>query len=473
MLALRVMTATTNGGHAADDATVDLIGTTFAGREVDSVIGGDLVSAVYRATEHDDGRVVALRLVAEDLCDINSADREPYERFQRRACAALTFNHPNAPSIDEVGEYCGRGYVVSSHVDTISFGSYIHEHGPLRIETALALFEQIADVLDAGHRAGLTHGAVSPSTLRIATPLEADRPPTAYLTGYGLVELLELRLRRDRNHLNVVDDLLYLAPEQLRRDRTTGRTDQYAMACALVHALTGAPPFVRYSVGGLFGAHLFVAPAYDAALPPSRAIVKALSKQPRDRYATCGQLIADIERAQRSAANRRNMAARRQRFATENGGREDHAGDQVRATTAAQSLVVDLDTPDAVANRHSDARIKSVGDARARVIIVDLSAGPDGGAVAHASDAAAIVDKSPPGPQPASTMANADLKKESASGQRLEGAEDDLNDVPVSEVLSRRPHGSQGTAWGRRGALVALVLAVLVAAVVALWLMGS
>ena len=287
----------------------ELTGTTFAGLEVRDAIGRDLVSTVYEAVESDDDRVVALRVVAEDLCAGEGGDRELYERFLRRAGAALTFDHPNAPMIEEVGEHRGRGYLITPHVDTVPFDDYIAQHGPLEVEPAMALFTQVADVLDAGHRAGLTHGALNPTTLRIATLVDGE--PTVHLTGFGIGALLELRLRRDRKQLRDVDELLYVAPEQLRRQPLTGRTDQYAMACALVHALTGAPPFVRDSVGGLFGAHLFVTPTVAHGHDSEAAILKALAKEPRDRYATCTQLLSDVTRAGQSAANRRRSDRRR------------------------------------------------------------------------------------------------------------------------------------------------------------------
>lgn len=289
----------------------ELTGTTFAGLEVRGAIGRDLVSTVYEAVGSDDDRAVALRVVAEDLCAREGMDRELYERFFRRASAALTFEHPNAPMVEEVGEHRGRGYLITPHIDTVSFDDYITQRGPLETEPAMALFAQVADVLDAGHRAGLTHGAVNPMTLRIATPL--DGTPTVQLTGFGIGALLELRLRRDRKQLHDVDELLYVAPEQLRRQPLTGRTDQYAMACALVHALTGAPPFLRDSVGGLFGAHLFVTPTVTDENASAAAILKALAKEPRDRYATCTQLLSDVSRAGQSAANRRRSDRRRQR----------------------------------------------------------------------------------------------------------------------------------------------------------------
>jgi hypothetical protein len=287
----------------------ELTGTTFAGLNVRDAIRSDLVSTVYAAIDPNDDRELVLRVIAADLCATDGEDRELYQRFLRRAAAALTFEHLHAPRIEEVGDYHGRGYLVASSVDTVPLGEFIDRRGPLDLDEALELFSQVADVLDASHHAALNHGAVNPTTLRIV-PTAQGVPPQVSLTGFGIGALLELRLRRDRKQLHVVDELLYVAPEQLRSQPLTARADQYAMACALVHVVTGAPPFVRNSVGGLFGAHLFVEPTLATPLAGG-PIAKALAKEPRDRYATCGQLIADLQRAQRSAENRRRAEVRR------------------------------------------------------------------------------------------------------------------------------------------------------------------
>jgi serine/threonine-protein kinase len=282
----------------------DVAGATFAGHEVHDVIGTDLVSTVYRATAPDEDRTVSLRIVAQDLCVIEGPDRQLYRRFRAQATASLTFEHPHSPTVEEVGEHHGQGYLVAPFVDAIPLSELVAGHSPLEVGTALDLFEQVADVLDSGQQAGLTHGAVNPSTLSFARPGWGAAPDAAYLTGYGVGALLELRLKRDRKQLTVVDDLLYVAPEQLRQQTVTGRTDQYALACALLHVLTGEPPFARDSIGGLFGAHLFVEPELDESLPWAAAVQQGMAKEPEERFTTCSELITAVRAGVAAAATR-------------------------------------------------------------------------------------------------------------------------------------------------------------------------
>ncbi len=466
MLSNRVMVELDSGG----DADGDLAGTTFAGREVHSVIARDLVSTVYRATHPDDDRTVALRVVAADLCGGEGVDGQLYDQFKRYAGAALTLQHPNAPTVEEVGEHQGRGYIVTSDVDSMPLGTFLEQHGPLGMDGALPLFEQIADVLDAGQRAGVTHGAVNPLTLRIALPLRADGIPTVYLTGHGLGPLLGLRLRRDRRDLDVVDDLLYVAPEQLRQHTSTGRTDQYAMACALVHAATGAPPFVKDSVNGLFGAHLFVEPEYDARLPSSGAILKGLSKQPRDRYATCGQLVADIERAERSAANRRAAAERRRPAAVEGGPTAVAASSgPVPSVLYERGDVRHGGTTRGDASSTPDTQADAPGD-RPGDKVSDQPSDPD---VDRTLDGRPH-DKSQTAVHDTADMSYASQAQELADGSETVGSDADPAEVlPLSEVLSRRPQDPTRTMWRRAGVPLVLITIALAAIVAVLWLIGS
>lgn len=287
----------------------DIAGATFAGHEVRDVIGTDLVSTLYRAIVPDEDRTVSLRIVAQDLCVVEGPDRQLYRRFREQATASLTFEHPFSPTVEEVGEHHGQAYLIAPFVDALPLSSFVSEHPRLQVGAALDLFEQVADVLDSGQQAGLTHGAVNPSTLAFARPEEGKAPEAAYLTGYGVGALLELRLKRDRKQLTVVDDLLYVAPEQLRQQTVTGRTDQYALACALLHVLTGQPPFARDSIGGLFGAHLFVEPELDASWPWAEALQQGMAKEPEERFATCGELIAAVRAGIAGAATRAISAA--------------------------------------------------------------------------------------------------------------------------------------------------------------------
>ncbi|HSK97964.1 MAG TPA: hypothetical protein VK891_15175, partial [Euzebyales bacterium] len=159
----------------------DITGTTFAGYDVRDAVGTDLVSTLYRATDPEEDRTVALRVISQDLCDVDGPDRQLYRRFRTQAIASLKFEHAYSPRVEEVGEHHKQGYVVSRFITAVPLSRLVDDYPMLRVDAALALFEQLADVLDSGQRDGLTHGAVSPSTLSFAEPAEGARPEAAYL----------------------------------------------------------------------------------------------------------------------------------------------------------------------------------------------------------------------------------------------------------------------------------------------------
>ena len=449
-----------------------LTGTTFAGLDVRDAVGRDLVSTIYTAAVPDEERLITLRVVAEDLCDHRGTDSDLYRRFLRRAGAALTFDHPNVPQVEEVGEHHGRGYLVTSHVESVSLGEYLVTHAPLDVDRVLALFTQIADALDAGHRVGLTHGAVSPSTLRVELPSDGAKP-RPLLTGFGIGALLELRLRRDRKHLDVVDELRYVAPEQLRQQRLTGRTDQYAMTCALAHALTGAPPFQRDTVGGLFGAHLFVTPSYDDRLPSAHAIQKGLAKVPAERYPTCGQLVAEIEHAERRAVNQRVDARRRQDAVAQRSADGPHAAAPV-ATAAAPARsdrhdagLTEGDPGHNGMPRRERQTERDPADVVGAMGERDMPAGTGETTATDRPDHDNSVMRES---QAAAIAYDAD-EDESSQDAPPKDARDELDDVPLlSEVLGRRSQPPESEAWRPSWLLVAVLGTVCVALATAAWI---
>ena len=422
----------------------DITGTTFAGYEVGEVIGTDLVSTLHRATVPDEeDRTVALRVIAHDLCDVEGPDRQLYRRFRAQATASLKFEHPFSPTVEEVGEHHGRGYLVSPFIDTVPLSELVDEHPVLPVDAALELFEQLADVLDSGQEAGLTHGAVSPSTVAFARPEGDGRTQAAYLAGYGVGALLELRLKRDRKQLTVVDDLLYVAPEQLRQQQITGRTDQYALACALVHVLTGSPPFVRDSIGGLFGAHLFVEPELDAAEQWTAAVRKGMAKEPDQRYEKCGDLIAAMRAAVANAVTR--VVAPPAEDAT----RTVEPSTAAAAARDARQQAAAGDAPPRRPAREGATRsIDQPPSPDARPVKVDHNA-PDDDAVVFATSTPA----------------------EWRNGARPQTIPDDDDTPLLSEVLSQ--HNARRRSYGARsrvGALVLLAGLVVIGAVAVWWL---
>lgn len=272
-------------------------GTTFAGYHLDALITTDSVSTIYRATAHGDPedatRHVALR-ITDPLRAGEGPDVAAIAAYIRRLSTAVRVSHPALVTIADAGEIDDRVYVATALIPGVTLGEYLRARGPLPVTDAVALLRHIANGLDRAHAAGVVHGAISPRTICVRHRDAGTGAPSAVLTGFGLDTLLQRLLRSDRGAVHL-DDVRYVAPERLRGVDADGRADQYALACALYHCVTGAPPFDRDTVSGLFGAHMFAPVPTLAERNGDRdvggAMAMGMAKQPDDRHASCANLL--------------------------------------------------------------------------------------------------------------------------------------------------------------------------------------
>ena len=254
-------------------------GETFAGYRIEAVVGRGGMGVVYRATDLDLERPVALKLVAPELAQ----DELFRRRFLKEPKLAAALDHPNVVPIYAAGEHEGRLYLVMRFVDGSDMRTLLRSEGGLPPERALPILAQVASALDAAHRRNLVHRDVKPANVLV------DEDGHAYLTDFGVTK----QLGGDSTDTGqIVGTLDYLAPEQIRGDRVSDRADEYALGCVLYECLTGAPPFHRATEAETLWAHM-----QDPVPPvPGRpeldpVLRKALAKEPNDRYGSCIELI--------------------------------------------------------------------------------------------------------------------------------------------------------------------------------------
>lgn len=268
------------------------IGSDFLGYRIEELIGRGGMGVVYRAYDLRLKRPVALKLVTPFL----ARDERFRKRFARESELVMSLEHPNVVPIYDTGEVDGRVYLAMRLVDGTDLGSLLRTEGALEPARAMAICTQIAAALDAAHERGLVHRDVKPSNVLL------DSSGHVYLADFGLTRRLDdegAELGED----GAIGSPAYLAPEQLEGRAVDGRADVYSLGCVLYECLTGEPVFVRSSRLAVAWAHLEEEP-----MPPSRrraglpealdAVVgRALAKEPEQRFATCGALIAAADHA--------------------------------------------------------------------------------------------------------------------------------------------------------------------------------
>ncbi|MEA2157573.1 MAG: hypothetical protein QOE11_3713, partial [Solirubrobacteraceae bacterium] len=278
-------------------------GDVLVGHRIEGLAGRGGMGVVYRATDIELERTVALKVITPAL-----AQEEDFRRrFVAESKAAASIEHPNVIPVYYAGERESVLFIVMRYIDGPDLRALVRAQGKLDPERAAHIVAQVGAALDAAHAHGLVHRDVKPANVLLG---EDDH---AYLTDFGLTK----RSATTGDHGvsragGWVGTLGYVAPEQIRGGRIDARTDVYALGCVLVYALTGNAPYTGESDEATLWSHLNSPPPTESVPPEFEGVIaRALAKDPSDRYPSAGDLgRAALAAAGRSAATRpeRNVA---------------------------------------------------------------------------------------------------------------------------------------------------------------------
>lgn len=254
-------------------------------------IGSGGMGTVYEAQDTVMDRVVALKLISGPYAQ----DPAYRQRLQREARIAGRLQDPHVVPVHAAGEIDGQLFVDMRLINATDLEAVLRQSGPLPPTKAVAIVRQIASALDAAHGVGVLHRDVKPANILISPD------DFAYLVDFGIANAAtETKLTQMGD---VLGTWTYMAPERFRGDESqvTPRADTYALACVLVEALTGSPPFTG-DTASLVGAHLSEAPPRVGArlgLPPAldEVIARGMAKDPSQRYASSGEFASAAEAA--------------------------------------------------------------------------------------------------------------------------------------------------------------------------------
>ena len=207
--------------------------TTLAGRyRLEDVIGRGGMSTVYRATDRVLQRTVAVKVMSAALAE---GDPSTIARFEREARAAASLVHPGIVTVYDTGVDGDQRFIAMEYVDGESLAMIIGREAPLDPDRAARIAAEVADALDAAHRAGLVHRDVKPGNVMIART--------------GVVKVLDFGIARVANAASItrtaslLGTAAYMAPEHASGEPVDARSDIYSLGCLLYAMLTGDPPF--------------------------------------------------------------------------------------------------------------------------------------------------------------------------------------------------------------------------------------
>ena len=264
--------------------------------ELGGVLGRGGMAEVHIARDIRLGRNVAVKMLRADL----ASDATFQARFRREAQSAASLNHPAIVAVYDTGEDVINGtslpYIIMEYVEGSTLRDLLQSGRRLLPERALEITAGVLQALEYSHRNGIVHRDIKPGNVM--------------LTRSGAVKVMDFGIARAVADAGVtmtatsavIGTAQYLSPEQAKGEHVDARSDLYSTGCLLYELLTGRPPFVGDSPVSVAYQHV-----REEAQPPSyyddevspdldTVVMKALAKDPDDRYQTADEMRADIER---------------------------------------------------------------------------------------------------------------------------------------------------------------------------------
>jgi serine/threonine-protein kinase len=269
-------------------------GAPFAGYTILRQLGAGGMAEVYLALHPRLPRRDVIKVLAEAI----TADPEFRERFNREADLAATLWHPHVVGVHDRGEYNGQLWISMDYVEGIDASRLVKERyqDGMPVSEACDIVQAVAGALDYAHDRGLLHRDVKPANILLTHPEYGER--RILLADFGVARHLgDISGITETNV--AVGTVAYAAPEQLTGSNIDGRADQYALAATAFHLLTGAPPFQHSNPIAVISQHLHEDPPRLSDYRPELAdldevFLKALAKDPADRFARCRDFSAAI-----------------------------------------------------------------------------------------------------------------------------------------------------------------------------------
>lgn len=264
--------------------------------ELGEILGFGGMSEVHLARDLRLSRDVAIKVLRADLA------RDPtfYLRFRREAQNAAALNHPAIVAVYDTGEAETDGgplpYIVMEYVDGVTLRDIVRGEGPMAPRRAMEVIADVCAALDFSHRNGIVHRDIKPANIMI------NRAGAVKVMDFGIARAISDSSSPMTQTAAVIGTAQYLSPEQARGEQVDARSDVYSLGCVLFEILTGEPPFKGDSPVAVAYQHV----REDPALPSSvnadipreldSVILKAMSKNPANRYQSAAEMRGDLVR---------------------------------------------------------------------------------------------------------------------------------------------------------------------------------
>ena len=249
-------------------------------------IGEGATAEVYRALDTELDRDVALKILKPSLV----TDPGSFRRFMHEARFSGRLFHGNIATVLEMGEAQGRYYIALQYIDGESLGLILQQGTTLSWPEALKMVRQIGTALEYAHGEGFLHRDIKPENIL------RDKKGNYYLTDFGLTKAM-MAIGLTSHTGAILGTPPYIAPEIWEGKQASSQSDQYALACVLVEALTGERVFQGDTPPAVMLSHIMartnIPDVWPEGVPEHfrEVILKALHKEGDARFECVGDFL--------------------------------------------------------------------------------------------------------------------------------------------------------------------------------------
>jgi serine/threonine protein kinase len=259
---------------------------------IEEMLGQGGMSAVYKASDPNLKRVVAIKMIHSHL----SNEPDFVQRFEEEASGVAQLRHQGIIQVYDFNKDNDDYYMVMEFVPGETFQQHLKrlnaEGRQLPIQKAVEYMADICDAVDYAHRRGMIHRDIKPANLMLSTHDQA------ILMDFGIAKIVGGQ--RHTATGAVVGTAMYMSPEQIRGEHADRRTDIYSLGVTLFEIVSGHPPFQADSAMTLMMMHINDPVPDPKKLNPDvpddlvAVIRRALAKNPNDRYQTAAEMASAL-----------------------------------------------------------------------------------------------------------------------------------------------------------------------------------
>ena len=273
---------------------MNLIGKIVGNRyEIISEAGTGGMATVYKAKDRVLNRNVAVKVLKDEY----TTDQDFIKRFNSEAQSAAALSHPNIVSIYDVGheEENNLYYIVMELIKGKTLKEIINKDGSISWKWAVNIAIQIASALEEAHKHGIIHRDIKPHNIIIT------EDGTAKVTDFGIAKAVSNSTITAFG--TTIGSVHYFSPEQAKGGITDARSDLYSLGVVMYEMLTGKVPFDADTPVSVALMHMQEKPKEpielnsDIPMAVNKIVVKAMRKEPVERYQTASEMLADLSEA--------------------------------------------------------------------------------------------------------------------------------------------------------------------------------